>query len=292
MNNGIYKQGSKFYYYTNNKLVTESSIIERLKQYRVPPAWTAVWYSANPKSHVQVHGVDQGGKKQYILSQDWITRSTNKKYSRLRCFIKDLVAFRRKIRLKQPFEINYSNVICLVFNLLLATHIRVGNEKYVPHSYGLTTFRQRHFVNDQFIFIGKSGIQHTVDVPGVYIPFLRSLKTTGGKNDVLFWYQRGKAITSSDLNDYLKQHMGKQYTCKDFRTYSANILFIKAFLKNTKILPARQCIVKSIIYSAEHLGHSKNICRKSYISDTLIRYCTDSFDTACGESVESLLSRV
>jgi len=291
---GIYKKGNGFYYHRGNKSVTNDNILLKLNAFSVPPAWKSVWYSSNPKCHIQVHGVDQGGKKQYILSEKWINNSKYKKYIRMKSFMKDITHFKKKIKINNLI-INYENVIRLLFNLLIDTHIRVGNEKYTPRSYGLTTLRQKHFVNDTFTFIGKSGINHCIDIPEEYLPFLKKLKMSD-KNAGLFWYiSEGKInkISSEELNEYLKKSMGKEYTCKDFRTWSANIVFIKAFLKNSKkAISIKKIILKSIDDSAKELGHSRSISRKSYISDSLLNYCLDSFETASKESVGSLLSKV
>jgi len=292
---GIYKKDNVFRYHSDNNRVSDQSTLLRLNSFRVPPAWEKVWYSSNKKCHVQVHGVDQSGKKQYILSEEWIKNARYRKYNRMKLFMKDLNSFKKKIKLSN-LETSYENILKLLFNLLIETHIRVGNEKYVDTngSYGLTTLRQKHFVNDSFVFTGKSGVCHSVNIPNEYLPFLRKLKLPGG-NKPLFWYLGGatvKTITSSELNDYLKKEMGKDYTCKDFRTYSANVLFIKAFLKNSKILNSvKKIILKSIDDSAKELGHSRSISRKSYISNNLLDYCIDSFDSAVKEAPSSLLSR-
>ena len=287
---GIYKKGGQFYYHSSNKKVSDIPTLTRLKSFRVPPAWKSVWYSTNKKCHVQVHGVDQGGKKQYILSEAWVTHSRYKKYTRMKSFIKDLVSFRRLHKLNDTSP-SFNNVMCLLFNLLMDTHIRVGNEKYTPRSYGLTTLRQKHYINGSFTFVGKSGIEHCVPVPDKYTSFLRKLKRNN-PNDPLFWYSEGgnsiKTIHSEELNDYLKKSMGKEYTCKDFRTYSANVLFIKAFLKNVGLFNNRkECILKSIDESAKQLGHSRNISRKSYISDTLLDHC---LETSSKETFQTLLN--
>ena len=292
---GIYKNNT-FFYTINNKKVSDPITLTRLHKLRVPPAWNSVWYSSNIKSHVQVHGVDQSGKKQYILSEAWTKKSRYKKYIRMKSFMNDLVQFKKRIKLHGT-DPNYENVVRLLFNLLLDTHIRVGNEKYVDSngSYGLTTLRQKHFVNNSFVFTGKSGINHTVVVPKEYLPFLQRLKLSD-RNKCLFLYNelgKMKTIDSEELNGYLKKYMGKEYTCKDFRTYSANMLFIKAFLKNVKNgKNIKKVILQSIDESARELGHSRSISRKSYISDTLINYCLDSFDSTSGESTNSLLSRI
>ena len=292
---GIYKKNNVFYYHSDSKRITDPGILSRLEKFRVPPAWEKVWYSSNKKCHVQVHGIDQSGKKQYILSEEWVKNARYQKYNRMKLFMKDLNNFKKKIKLSN-LETSYENILKLLFNLLIDTHIRVGNEKYVESngSYGLTTLRQKHFVGDSLVFTGKSGVDHSVSVPSEYLPFLRKLKLTGG-NKPLFWYLHGttiKTISSEELNDYLKKQMGKDYTCKDFRTYSANVLFINAFLKNSKLLNSvKKIILKSIDDSAKELGHSRSISRKSYISNNLLDYCVDSFESAIRESSSSLLSR-
>ena len=116
------------------------------------------------------------------------------------------------------------------------------------------------------------------------------------KNKPLFWYSdKGKkgTIDSEELNVFLKEHMGQEYTCKDFRTYSANILFIKAFLKNAKgnSFQPKKIVLMSVDESAKLLGHTRNISRKSYISEKLIDHCIDSFESAANESINTLLSK-
>jgi len=294
--------------YKNNKIITDSKTIERLNKIKVPPAWENLWYSSNKNCHIQVSGIDQGGKKQYILSNEWILNSKYLKYMRMKSFIHDLPYFKKKIKLNLTTKHNIDNldyraVVCLLFNLLIETHIRVGNERYASQNktYGLTTLRQKHLIkkNDTyyFCFIGKSGIEWNVKIPVEYIPFINKLKLNN-KNNPLFWYMSSsgeiKEISSEELNVFLKQNMGKDYTCKDFRTYSANILFIKSFLKESKKNKnnIKKIILKCISDSAENLGHSKVISKKSYISNNLLDYCMDSFDKASVSSIEELLSMI
>ena len=79
---GIFKKGVSFYYNKNNVKVTDLEIVNRLNKYAVPPAWKNVWYASKPKCHIQVYGIDAGGKKQYILSQEWIKHAKYEKYNR------------------------------------------------------------------------------------------------------------------------------------------------------------------------------------------------------------------
>jgi DNA topoisomerase-1 len=288
---------NKRFYHQSGEPVTDQETLERLKKLYVPPAWTEVKYAASKHSHVQVHGIDAGGKKQYILSQQWINKARSKKYSRLRSFIKDLPSFRKKIKLppQSKEQINKETLIKLLFNLLLDTHIRVGNEKYAKsHStYGLTTLRQKHIINENnvfyFSFVGKSKIKHLIKIPEEYNSFIKQLYKGSSRNP-LFITTNGEIIDSEELNNYLKQHMGG-YTCKDFRTYSANIVFIKTFLKKLKEnKPIVKLILQSIDESAQSLGNSRTICKKSYISDNLINYCTNLKNTNVSYSL--LLSEV
>ena len=239
---GIIKKNDK-YYSRNNNPITNKEIISRLDLIKVPPAWINVWYASNKKCHIQVHGIDASGKKQYILSEEWIANQKSDKYLRMKSFIKKLKLFKKKIGTVPSNITTKESLMVLLFNLLIDTHIRVGNEIYAlkNKTYGLTTLLQKHLVllsdnNYQLSFTGKSKIDHSIDIPPEYSSIIKKLVLSGSRNSnkPLFYYSGGNTVSSEELNDYLKKNMGSKYTCKDFRTYSANILFIKAFLKNSK----------------------------------------------------------
>ena len=123
---GIFKKGSSYYYFKNNKKITDQNIIDRLNSYVVPPAWTNVWYASNKKCHIILYGTDISGKKQYILSDKWINTSRAEKFNRMKLFIKDIPSFKKKIKISNYNEIlNKNLLIKLLFNLLIDLHIRV-----------------------------------------------------------------------------------------------------------------------------------------------------------------------
>ena len=205
---GIYKKDNKFYYNSSGTLVLQGSIFDRISKIRVPPAWKKVWYSSSSKCHIQVHGIDSNGKKQYILSDSWVKSSKCIKYNRIKSFIKDLESFKQKITLRH-WDYSKKCLINLLFQLLINTHIRVGNEKYAENNktYGLTTLRQKHFVNDTFSFVGKSSISHNIDIPKELLSCIKKLYLPGS-NKPLFWYSdqdKIKVIDSEELNLYLKE---------------------------------------------------------------------------------------
>jgi len=294
---GIYKNGGRYYYNKNNSRVVGSTDLSRLNKLIVPPAWSSVWYASSEKSHIQVHGIDQGGKKQYILSDSWNSKRKQDKYTRIKLFVQRINSFKRKIAIRDSDYIDREYVIKLLFNLLISTHIRVGNDIYALNNktYGLTTLLQKHFVNNKFVFTGKSNIHHSVAVPPRFVNIIKRF-VSNNKSDPLFYYSLNgnkRIITSGELNDYLKRNMGEEYTCKDFRTYSANIIFIESFLKESKMNSnPKKTVLKCIDYTSEKLGHTRNICRKSYISTNLMNYCIDNYSKASTESVESLINRV
>ena len=96
---GIYKKNNKYFFHKNKKEVTNFVELERLNSIKVPPAWESVWYSSNKKCHIQVHGIDSAGKKQYILSEKWINSKRSEKYFRMKSFIRDLSSFKKKIKI-------------------------------------------------------------------------------------------------------------------------------------------------------------------------------------------------
>jgi DNA topoisomerase-1 len=308
---GIYKKNGTYYFFKNDNKVTDLSILDRLNKYRVPPAWKSVWYASDKRSHIQVHGIDSSGKKQYILSDKWINNQKTEKFNRINHFIKDLSSFRSKIKLN-THDYSKTFLIKLLFNLLLDLHLRIGNEKYASSNktYGLTTLRQKHLIVKNGVyylsFVGKSKIHHEIEISNDYSHFIKKYIIPNKPNYPLFYYyseslqdpsstnKTMKNINSEELNNYLKEHMGQDYTCKDFRTYSANILFIKDFLKRSKsyVGNVKKLILKCIDNSAKQLGHSRSICRKSYISDHLLDYCLESFSEASGSSFSVLVSKI
>jgi len=299
---GIYKKNNCYFFKKGNAKVTDQVILKRLNEFVVPPAWRNVWYSSNKKSHIQVHGIDQSGKKQYILSKEWIDAKTEEKFIRMKKFVRLLPSFKKMISMNNQSLLNSKEtLINLLFNLLLDTHIRVGNEIYADKNktYGLTTLKQKHLILERngdyrFVFVGKSKQIQNIEIPKCYNNLFKKL-FKNEPNKPLFYYSGdyNNIINSEELNDYLKSFFGGEYSCKDFRTYSANVLFIESFLKNCKIESnPKKIIISSMDYSALKLGHTRNISKKSYISSHLVDYSLRSFEVAKSMTSSELLTKV
>lgn len=232
----------------------------RIKKLCIPPNWTDIWISPDPCSHLQVTGKDQKGRIQYIYHPMWVLMSQDEKYKRMARFQKNLPLLRKALA-------EEGGTIQLMFRILLRTHIRVGNESYAKDNgtYGLCSLLGKHVTMRGSVitlsFIGKKGVPQKITFRDPKIAQdLR--KHIGTKEERLFKYN------PEDLNDFLQKHMGKEFTCKDFRTYASNIHFLKNLTKHLppQTVTERKKVLKDVyIETAEKLGHTKEISKKSYV---------------------------
>src|SRR5438105_6010674 len=283
----------------NGKPVTARTDLERIRALVIPPAWTDVWISPDPLGHLQATGHDARGRKQYRYHERWRAVRDETKYDRLIAFGQALPRLRGRIErdLKRP-GLPRAKILATVVRLLETTLIRVGNEEYARqnHSFGLTTMRDRHAaVNGttvRFHFRGKSGIVHEVDLHDRRLARIvqRSQDLPG---DELFQYVdeagRQHTIDSADVNDYLRQVAGAEFTAKDFRTWAGTVLAARALQEIEAFdsrAQARRNIVRAIETVAKRLGNTTAVCRKCYVHPAVLDAYLD------GSLLETLSQRV
>lgn len=213
--------------------VTSPDELDRIRKLAIPPAWTEVWISTSPNSHLQATGHDVRGRKQYRYHPVWRESQEQTKFQHMLEFGAALPALRRQVArdlLGSPDS--RPTVLAAVVRLLELTLIRVGNEEYVRqnHSYGLSTLRNRHVKVHgktlQFHFRGKSGRMHEVEVhDGRAAAVVRRMHHLPGQELFQFRNAEGRliSVTSGDVNDYLRQTTGRDITAKDFRTWVASV---------------------------------------------------------------------
>jgi DNA topoisomerase-1 len=251
---------------------------ERISALAIPPAWTAVWISANPKGHLQATGRDAKGRKQYRYHDTWRAVRDADKFERLAEFGAALPELRRKVDSDLGSgPLSRDQVLALVVRLLDETLIRVGNEEYVVEneSYGLTTLRDDHVTvgTGSFIlrFVGKGGIEHDVTVHDRRLARLvRRCHELGGHE--LFTYRAADGsigtISSTDVNDYLHHQVGPEVTAKVFRTWGASARVTEALgpqhLADDETEVDR-AVIAAIDDAAALLGNTRSVCRQSYI---------------------------
>jgi DNA topoisomerase-1 len=255
----------------------------RIKALAIPPAWTDVWICPNPRGHLQATGRDARGRKQYRYHAEWRKVRDEAKFERLAAFGEALPAIRRKTEqdLKLP-GLPREKVLAALIELLEATLIRVGNDEYARQndSYGLTTLQNEHAqVNGdelRFHFKGKSNKEHVIGLRDRRLAaVVKQCRHLPGQR--LFQYQgedgEYHSVYSDDVNDYLHDVAGEEFTAKDFRTWAATVLAAQA-LSNVgpyeSKAEAKRNVTRAIETVAEQLRNTPAICRKSYVHPAVI----------------------
>jgi DNA topoisomerase-1 len=272
----------------DGQAIGDEDTLARIRALAIPPAWTDVWICASPKGHLQATGRDARQRKQYRYHAKWRTLRDEVKYERMISFGQALPAIRRSVDadLSRP-GLPREKVLATIVHLLEATMMRIGNEEYARQnkSFGLTTLRDRHVRIDgkavEFRFRGKSGVFHKVKLEDKRLArIIARIRDLPGQE--LFHYEDddGKAHTvdSSDVNDYLREISGEDYTAKDFRTWSGTVLAalaLQEFEKFDSEAQARKNIVKAIESVAEKLGNTPSICRKCYVHPAILEAYLD-----------------
>jgi DNA topoisomerase-1 len=294
------RAGSGFRYTDpDGKPVRLSEELGRIRSLAIPPAWTDVWICPNPAGHLQATGRDARGRKQYRYHPRWRAVRDETKYDRMIAFGQALPTIRERTERDLALPgLPREKVLATVVRLLETTLIRVGNEEYARenHSFGLTTMRDRHAEvsgsSVQFGFRGKSGVRHTIDVNDRRLAaIVKRCRDLPGQE--LFQYLddhgRPHAIDSADVNEYLRQVTGQEFTAKDFRTWAGTVLAaaalqeFEAFDSQTQ---AKHNVMQAIESVAKRLGNTKTVCRKCYVHPGVIEAYLD------GSLLQSLSRRM
>ena len=266
------------YFDAAGKRVTDRDEIDRLTAIGLPPAYTDAWFCADPDGHLQATGIDARGRKQYRYHADFRAKRETAKYEGLLEFGKTLPKLRRRVEqdLKRR-DLAREAVLAAVIRLLDTEHIRIGNEEYARanKSFGATTLRTRHLKRTghglMMRFTGKHGVVHEVKITDTNLKRIcRRCQELPGQ--MLFQYVNGdgepKPITSGDVNDYIREASGGDFTAKHFRTWGASVIAFEQMLKKAE--DARITVKTVIEPVAEALGNTPAISRKSYVHPKLL----------------------
>lgn len=277
------RAGKGFYYLTPaNRRVTSANEIKRIESLAVPPAYENVWICMSPRGHLQATGYDARGRKQYRYHPQWRQVRDSAKFDRMVAFGEALPRLRRRLTRDLALAgLPRDKVLAAVVALLDTTRARIGNVEYAREnrSFGLTTLRNRHvtFVSDGravLHFRGKSGVQHELRIDDKRIVRIvqRCLELPGQH---LFQYvaeDGGRSpIDSGQVNDYLRDAMGDDFTAKDFRTWGATLHALMLLGQRPRDSEASETALKREIAGvvkevASELRNTPAVCRKSYIN--------------------------
>ncbi len=266
------------YFAANGKRITDRDEIDRLNAIALPPAYTDAWFCKDANGHLQATGIDARGRKQYRYHPDYREKRDSAKYEGLREFGQALPRLRRRIErdLKRR-KLSRDTVLAAVVRLLDTEHIRVGNEEYAKanKSFGATTLRSRHLRRKghklMMRFSGKGGIVREVTVTDSNLKrIIKRCQELPGQ--MLFQYVNGdgepQAVTSSDVNDYIREASGGDFTAKHFRTWGASVIAFDQLLKKSE---HSRISIKTVVEPvAEALGNTVAMSRKAYVHPALL----------------------
>jgi len=283
---GIRRVGSpkRFRYVDGHGTPAGRVTVDRVRALAIPPAWKDVWICPDPNGHLQATGRDAKGRKQYRYHPRWRLVRDETKFGRLSAFARALP----KIRARTASDLrrrglSRERVLATVVQLLEKTLIRVGNEEYARdnQSYGITTLHNAHARIKQstirFVFRGKSRKEHEVAIQDRALArIVKACRDLPGHE--LFQYLdrsgRRRSVGSEDVNAYLREISGEDFTAKDFRTWAGTVLTattLAEFRRNEPRAPATsRRLVKAIESVAWRLGNTKAVCRKSYIHPAIL----------------------
>jgi DNA topoisomerase-1 len=270
--------GRYWAYFDGQKRVTDRDIIDRLNSIALPPAYTDAWFCKDANGHLQATGIDARGRKQYRYQSLFREQQESAKFEGLIEFGKTLPRIRRAVdKDLRRRALSKEKVVAGVIRLLDDEFLRVGNRAYAKQnkSFGATTLLSRQVQDDgrkvKMRFMGKSRVVHEVTITDRTLRRLvRQLHELPGQP--LFQYLNGDGkphpITSGDVNDYIRDASGGEFTAKHFRTWGASVLAFEQLMNHAE---ATRISVETMIEPvAEALGNTMAMSRKAYVHPALI----------------------
>ena len=278
------RSGKGFSYYApDGSLCRDKQVLQRIKSLGIPPAWTKVWICKDEKGHLQATGEDNKGRKQYRYHSGWSQIRNTNKYHRIELFAKQLPVLRQRLEADLAgAQLSYHKVVALAVRIIEMTGIRVGNEAYkrMYGSFGLTTLEDKHVetVASKAVlsFKGKKGVYHCISIRNSRLArLIQRCKDVPGKE--LFQYydddKNAHCISSTDINHYLHQTLGDDFTAKDFRTWMGSLTAFCEFKKIGNFetpTEAKRNIKQCIEGVSKRLGNTTAVCKKYYVHPAVI----------------------
>jgi DNA topoisomerase IB len=281
------RKGAFRYFDARGRRITDDATIARIDALAIPPAWRDVWISPRPRAKLQATGYDRAGRKQYLYHPDYRAAQEEAKYGKLIRFAERLPELRRVMAEDLDRDgLDCERVAAIALRLINLGWFRVGSERYARESgtYGITTLARRHVAvrgnRISLSFRGKQKIQvRTTLVDDELASALRELLEVPGGRRVFRYELEGRLcnLTSARLNAYVKEHLGDEFTAKDFRTWGGTLLAAIAFAERAQRqgfpetkTDERRSVAAVMRRVAEQLGNTPAVCRASYVSPAVV----------------------
>jgi DNA topoisomerase-1 len=287
------KQGRGFSYTSNGTRITDKAELDYIKSLRVPPAWQNVHIAQDKAAKILATGTDSAGRVQYIYHPDYRAQQEQAKFERVLRFARALPRMRRIVdKDLQRKRLDYRKVMAAIISIMDQTYIRVGNDAYARehNSYGLTTLRSKHTTVEgstiTFDFTGKSGQHHVKRVTDRKLAqIVRQLDELPGYEVFKYYDEAGNLhdVKSTDVNAYIKDSMGEEFSAKDFRTWAGTLIASAELVVAERAESERErkkTITTCVRKVAKRLGNTPAVARSSYIDPRIIKSFMDGNDLA------------
>jgi DNA topoisomerase I len=282
------RKGDSFEYLDGQKAIKDAEILHRIRSLALPPAWTDVWIASDPSAHIQATGRDARGRKQYRYHSEYRRVRDETKFGRMLAFGAALKKIRSTVEedLRLP-GLPKRKLLATIVRLLETTCIRIGNDEYAKqnNSFGLTTLKDKHVEvkggKVRFKFKGKSGQEHDIELDDPRLAkIVKTCRDIPGYELFQYYDEQGNRsrITSTDVNEYLREITGEDFTAKDFRTWGgtgAATLALEALGAADSPTQAKKNIVDAVKCVATRLGNRPATCRKYYIHPAIVEAYID-----------------
>ena len=275
------KRGRGFAYLDEHgDRIEDQEGLERLRGLAIPPAWKDVWICSDPLGHLQATGIDAAGRKQYLYHPRWRERRDREKFEKMLRFGGALPRLRRRLAADLPgTELTRARVLACAVRLLDVGLFRIGSEEYAAEEggLGLATMRKEHVTLEPaaatFDYLGKGGIRrrHIIYDP-LSLEVIRALKRRRSGGPHLLAYRDGRRwheVRSDEINEYLKDLLGEDFSAKDFRTWNATVMAAVSLGTAGREAPTKTARKRSVDAAvravSELLGNTPAVARRAYI---------------------------
>ena len=282
--------------------IRDREVVDRIRELAIPPAWKDVWVCPHPNGHIQATGIDDAGRKQYLYHPQWREDRDREKFIEMERFARSLPRMRERTGTDLARRgLVRERVLACAVRLLDLGFFRIGSERYTEENetFGLATLRRRHVTIAKgvasFHYTAKGAKDHRQEIADpALVPTLKKLRDRDGGGYELLAYRSGRSgwhdVKAAQINDYLKDVTGGDYSAKDFRTWNATVLAAVDLAVNgaeaSGASARKRAATAATKRVADYLSNTPAVCRKAYIDPRVF----DRYDS--GETIRGSLRRL